>query len=235
MAHVRVVGSLNSIKVHLLDQLVQLADALGGERRCVVPFALLLIVPEEHGGDSTAVELIRRLRLLDDESHNIIDFYCLGWRAGMGPGPINLAVDKRDFFPVFDYSTFKNVRKQLKEHGVKVFGGNADLILVDASLNGGAVTLHFDRAIHIDLAKKISLGEIPTLGSFLQEVIAVAEKVRESETDPRSPVYCISDQLGLAYARESIFDFILSTWGSLIGAKRLKDLAVRKIGPALTL
>src|SRR5436305_508353 len=44
-----------------------------------MPIALLLVIDEENGGDSTGKELARRFNLLDRESKSFIDFYFLGW------------------------------------------------------------------------------------------------------------------------------------------------------------
>jgi len=54
--------------------------------------------------------------------------------------------------------------------------------------------------------------------------------------DPADPaVWNISDKLGLATAKQSIIDFILKRWGEVIGAKKLKAIATRNIGPDVNL
>ena len=41
--------------------------------------------------------------------------------------------------------------------------------------------------------------------------------------------------LGLAVAKSSILDFVLEKWGKIIGAKKLKQLAIQNLGPSIAL
>jgi hypothetical protein len=207
----------------LSDRLRILQHELG-ETVGVVPLGLILVVDEAHGGDSTAKEIVNRFHLLDRESGNIIDFYYLGWRTR-----------KRGDL-LFDLDLFSSWRKELKRVGVKHFGGNADLILVDLQISPEGCTLRFDNAIYIDLAKRVKTGDFPTLGEFLQAVVSTAEEARSLTTgNEASPVFRISDQLGVLFAKESLLDFILDKFGKFLGARRLSAMTVRNLGPRVAL
>lgn len=195
---------------------------------------------QEKWGGITGNELIRRFHLLDLESKNAIDFYFLGWRWR---NEIDHSKGIR-----FDLHSFEECRNALRDIGVKTpFGGSADLILVDLRYryrNGPRdadglpayygyteLDLNFPEAIQINLATSRDKGEIPPLGDFLQSIIEVAESLHE-RGDNQSPVYSISDKLGIATAKRSFLDFILKKWGGIIGADKLAPLAVRNLGPA---
>src|SRR4051794_7914201 len=89
----------------------------------VMPCGLLLVIDKDNGGDITAEELVKRFHLLDQESRDIIDFYFLGWKW--------VGSWRREGIR-FDLAAFESCRKTLRDAGVDHFGGNADLILVDA-------------------------------------------------------------------------------------------------------
>ena len=206
----------------------------------VMPIGLFLVIDKKNGGGITGNELIRRFHLLDLESKNAIDFYFLGWRWR---NEIDHSKGIR-----FDLHSFEECRNALRDIGVKTpFGGSADLILVDLRYryrNGPRdadglpayygyteLDLNFPEAIQINLATSRDKGEIPPLGDFLQSIIEVAESLHE-RGDNQSPVYSISDKLGIATAKRSFLDFILKKWGGIIGADKLAPLAVRNLGPA---
>lgn len=214
-----------------------------GQSHFVMPIALLMVLDEANGGDVTAQELVRRFDLLHRESGNVIDFYFMGWdwiSDGDRTKGIRFNVDK-----------FENCRKSLKRIGVTAFGGNADLILVDAhhwytpgispidvdaprNMGPYGVTLDFSEAIHINLASRRE--DLPPLGELLQNIIDTAELVRlaATEDDPRV-TFRISDRLGIATAKRSFLSFILEKFGAVIGANKLEALAVRNIGPVVGL
>ena len=191
-----------------------------GLKQFSFPVGLFFVIDEENGGDATAVQLVRRFHLLDRESKNFIDFYYLGWDDDDG----------------FELDAFEDFRNFLKHRGISMFGGNADLILVDLDVDHDHTTLRFDRAIMIDLSERVS-RENQSLGKFLQDLVAAAEKLdRITPYKAESgAVYAISDTLGIAYAKTSFIRQVLEKWGSIIGAAGLKDLAVQKIGPQIAL
>ncbi|HEY4934314.1 MAG TPA: hypothetical protein VII23_22335 [Terriglobales bacterium] len=168
---------------------------------------------------------MKRFGLLDFESRNVIDFYFLGWDAAF-LGSIR-----------FDLYEFENVRRVLRAAGITKFGGNADLILVDAHYRDSIVSLNFEQAIRIDLSSSVSEKEISTLGAFLQSIIETAEEVKSDAKGAydRGIVFSISDRLGLAIAKTSMLDFVLEKWGKIIGAKKLKRLVVQNLGPMVDL
>src|SRR2546425_785591 len=169
--------------------------------------------------DDTPQELSKRFNLLDFESRNVVDFYFVGWM----PSDTGIA---------FDLPSFEEFRTVLRRHGVRHFGGNADLLLADARLADGVASIDFSRAIRVDLARAVADGHFATLGGFLQSVIDAAERVKgHSKGTTSSAVFSISDRLGLAIAGRSILDFIYEKWGKIIGAKQLDAVAVRKLGP----
>ncbi len=200
-----------------------------GVKNFVMPVGLLLAIDEENGGDATARELCKRFHLLDSESQDVIDFYFLGWQW-VKPWDRRAGIR-------FDLASFESCRRSLKAAGVDRFGGNADLILVDAHFGVRGSSLNFKKAIHVNLSSSAAGGEIPPLGEFLQSIIEAAARVRESGDDLQDvgAVFSMSDRLGLATARKSILDYILKKWGEVIGAKRLQALAVRNIGPKVRL
>jgi len=113
-----------------------------GQRNFVLPVGLCSVIDKENGGDTTAEELVGRFNLLDFESRNVIDFYFLGWSKSPEPSK-----DIR-----FDLTAFEDFQLRLRDFGIPIFGGNADLILVDAEYSAEKVTLNFPEAIRIDLS-----------------------------------------------------------------------------------
>jgi hypothetical protein len=217
-------GTVGDFKHTLLDRVLTLAQE-GRTDRLVLPVALFLVLDEANGGDDTASEIIRRFNFLDVESRNVIDFYFLGWRKRREPPP-----------PLeFDLGAFAAHRDALKAAGVRMFGGHADLVLVDARYAGGRVDLDFTNALHIDLAAAVTAERVTSAGGFLQGLIDAAEQIRTGPPLQGGITYQISDRLGLAVAKQSLLDYVLETWGKIIGAQRLSMLAVRKIGPAVDL
>ncbi|MFZ3091252.1 MAG: hypothetical protein WA240_11595 [Nitrospirota bacterium] len=213
-------GSLNEFVVRVIYRLTQLGDEIDADTY-IMPVGIFLVIDEEHGGSSTAKELIRRFKLLDLESRNFIDFHYLGW------------IEFPDGSLEFDLREFEKCRDALKKVGVTEFGGNADLILVDAVRKPNGIFLNFEQAIRLNLSVAVIEKEVPDLGEFLQTVISVAEEVRKTlvTSVSDSPVFKISDRLGVAVAKQSLLDFLLDKWGKIIGAKRLKAIAIRSIGP----
>jgi hypothetical protein len=206
-------------------RLDQLASEFG-QTSFLMPLGLFLVIDTDNGGDATAAELTRRFKLLDFESKNIVDFYFLGWRESYFSEGMQ-----------FDLAVFESYRDALRRIGVYKFGGNADLILVDARYSGGDVTLNFEEAVRVDLSASDAEKDFPTLGAFLQSIIDAAEEVRKAGTSGETHgfVFSISDRLGLATAKKSILDFVLEKWGKVIGGKKLTTLAVRNLGPEIDL
>jgi hypothetical protein len=217
-------GTLSEFKHILLDRLLALAKEAGSED-VVLPVGLFLILDEATGGDSIAKEIARRFGFLDFESRNVIDFYYLGWRRISG----------KDSEIEFDLDSFELYRTALRRVGVTAFGGNADLILVDARLTGGQPSLDFEHVIHIDLSTAIASRNILGLGAFLQGLIQTAEEIKTTHNNSNRVVYGISNKLGLAIAKTSILDFVLKKWGSIIGASALAPLAIKNVGPVVDL
>jgi hypothetical protein len=217
------VGTVVQFRRRLLKRLKELSDE-SGKNAFRMPVGLFLVVDRENGGDATAQELTSRFNLIDLESRNVIDFYFLGWSKNSSG---NIA---------FDPNGFSDCRNFLKQSGIKEFGGNADLILVDAVRHeSGSVTLDFQHAIRIDLSTRKAEKGFPTLGSFLESIIAAAQAVKDDvhRATATGTVFAISDRLGIAIAKDSILNFILEKWGKIIGARKLKELAVTNLGPSL--
>lgn len=220
-------GGMATFRQRLLHRLRALSAEAGGGQ-VVLPVAMLLVVDKANGGDATAEELVARFNLLDLESRKVIDFYFLGWQSAGAKG--------RPGCIRFDLEDFASCRSALARAGLQKFGGNADLILVDASYDGQRAQLNFSSAIYIDLARAIAEHDIASLGGFLQALIDAAASVAKSGTAERAGlVFAISDKLGLAVARASILEFILKKFGEVIGAKKVAGLAVRNLGPKVDL
>jgi hypothetical protein len=220
------VGQVFEFKERVLHRLETLSTESGGDT-LVMPVGLFLLVDEANGGDATAQELAARFNLLDAESRNVIDFYFLGWHKC-----------PREKGICFSLEAFSEFRAALREAGVGRFGGNADLVLVDAALAPGGVSLDFSSAIRVDLSAGAAREDFPTLGGFLQGIVAAADELRAgaaSAAGAESPVFTISDKLGLAMAKESLLDAFLDKLGAIIGAKKLAAVAVRDLGPKLSL
>ncbi len=146
-------GPLSEFKQRLHLQMKELASE-SGESRFLMPVGLFPVIDKDNGGDTAAEELIRRFKLLDFESKNIVDFYFLGWRESFS-GDIR-----------FDVDTFEGYRMAFKVAGIQKFGGNADLILVDARNSAGEVTLNFKEAVRVDLSARSAEKDFPTLGAL---------------------------------------------------------------------
>jgi hypothetical protein len=206
-----------------------------GHSNFIMPVGLFLVVDAENGGDPTAQEVVRRFNLLDLESRNVIDFYFLGWNKDYSRG---IRFDIRDFL---------QCRSFLGSRGVRQFGGNADLILVDAVRDpwNNRITLNFPQAIRVDLSASKENKDFPTVGGFLQSIIVVAEQIKiermmqNEDNDIQGVgnpgvVFSMSNRLGLAIAKTSMLDFILEKWGKVIGAKSLKQVAMRNLGSPIS-
>lgn len=207
-----------------------LENYINAERKSfVLPVGLILLIDEENGGDVTARELVKRFNLLHSESQDVIDFYFLGWEWVQG-------WDRTKGIR-FNLKSFESCRNTLRALGVDRFGGNADLILVDAHFALRGSWIDFRKAIHVNLSSSSAEKEIPPVGEFLQSIIEAARAVRESaSTQPEGgAVFSISDRLGLATEGKSFLDFIFKKLGEFIGAKKLQAIAVRNIGPKVRL
>jgi hypothetical protein len=230
-------------KQRLLHRLKELAEE-SGRSQFVMPVGLVLVIDRTNGGDVTAQELVDRFRLVDMESRNLIDFYFLGWRRtadesdrGAGHPEAGKQGDATEPAIRFDLKSFEKFRTALKDAGVGQFGGNADLILVDAHYAPDDISLDFQEAIRVDLSLSRAEDDFPTLGSFLQAVIEAAEQVRHDAVllQDGGLVFAISDKLGLAIAKKSLLDAFLEKFGKILGAKKLAAVAVRRIGPVVPL
>jgi hypothetical protein len=216
-----VTGSVPEFQRRVADNLIRLTEDTG-DAEFAIPIALFLVIDEESGGDNTAKEIAKRFGLLDVESRDVIDFFFLGWRRS-ADGKVS-----------FDLSAFTECRNALRKVGVRAFGGNADLFVLDVWMRRGVIELDFTRAMHVDLAETKAKGTITTAGGFLQGLIDAAESVRTAAKG-ESPTFRISDRLGLASAKQSFVDFVLDKWGVLLGAKKLADLVTRNVGPVVDL
>lgn len=221
------VAGVSIFKQRLLHRLKALA-AESKQDDFMMPIGLVLAIDKKNGGDVTAQELVSRFGLIDFESRNVIDFYFLGWNSS---GSIDLPEIS------FDLASFNEFRVALRAAGVREFGGNADLILVDAQYASGNVYLHFEEAIRIDLSSSYEEKNFPTLGAFLQSLIEAAQRVNDDKGIQESgeSVFSISDKLGLAIARKSLLSFFLEKFGKVIGANKLATVAVRNLGPRVRL
>lgn len=221
------VAEVSIFKQRLLHRLKELA-AESKQSEFLMPIGLVLAIDKENGGNVTAQELVSRFGLIDFESRNVIDFYFLGWRSSDSDDPHKIS---------FDLASFNEFRVALREAGVSKFGGNADLILVDAQYASGHVSLHFEEAVRIDLASSYEEKDFPTLGAFLQSLVDAAQQVKDDKAIQESggAVFSISDKLGLAIARKSILSFFLEKFGKVIGGNKLASVAVRNLGPTLSL
>jgi hypothetical protein len=220
--------SMSAFKQRVVHRLKALADESHSDR-VVLPLGIFLLVDKAHGGDATAEELAARFKLLDFESRNVVDFYFLGWKRA-DPQHQNQSVQ-------FDFNAFADCRLALQRAGVTKFGGNADLLLVDATYEAKKISLDFSQACRVDLSLAVAEDRVATLGGFLQSVIDAAAVVAQSRdaASRQGVTFAISDQLGLAIAKSSILDYILNTWGKIIGAKKLATVAVRSLGPTIDL
>lgn len=222
-------GNLSTFKQRLQSRLRELSEE-AGQSEFVMPVGLFLLLDEKNGGDTTAQELMRRFHFLDLESRNLVDFYFLGWSLTDPRDPGSDIAFKLNEFEVF--------RTALRNSGVKDFGGNADLILVDARYKDGVATLDFSQAIRLDMSVRKEEGVFSTVGDFLRLVIDSVEslKSRHQSGDVQGGfVFDLSDKLGLAIAKKSILGWFLEKWGSVIGAKKLEAVAVRNLGPRVPL
>jgi hypothetical protein len=236
-----------SMLMKRIDRLFQeqlekgLNDENGLLRNFSMPCGIFLVIDEDNGGDSTAKEIIKRFNLLHEESGNVIDFYLLGWKW--------TEKGNRSKGITFDLKSFNSCRNILKEQGIRSFGGNADLILVDVhrhfrqlkgyepGVGGLEYILDFQNAIHINLSSRTKAKDIPDIGEFLQSIVAAAEEVKSDVKSRKTKrvIYSISDKLGLAIAKRSILDFFYKKWGGIFGAKKLDVVAIRNIGPKVSL
>jgi hypothetical protein len=211
-------------KNRLHHRLKNLADE-AGMSSFVMPVGLFLVIDSVNGGDKTAEETVRRFGILDFESKNNVDFYFLGWHRDA----------KKSSGIVFDIKKFTQCRDALKTVGIREFGGNADLILVDAVYESGSVILGFDEAIGLDLARAVNKKEILSVGGLLQSIIDAATQLKDDDEARQKYAFHISDKLGLAVARQSLLDWFLGRFGKIIGAPQLQAVCVRKLGPPVRL
>jgi hypothetical protein len=210
---------------------VQEEQGIATPRTFCMPIGLFLVLDEANGGDKTAQELLRRFEMLSKESEEAIDFFFLGWHRDRHAEHSTIK---------FNVDGFLESKKMLAQLGIKAFGGNCDLILVNAQCtipasdptldtqNGFEVILRFDQAIHINLAQEIADKNLPSLGEFLSMLVVQAKDVADDRfLDPTGE---ISDRLGVVFAKRAILDFIWEKLGKVIGAKSLSTIATRGIG-----
>jgi hypothetical protein len=215
-------NSVFEFKKMLVHRIRTLATE-SGFTEFALAIALVLVLDTKNGGDPTAQELIRRFQLLDKESSNAIDFYFLGWSSAGEPENLT-----------FDLTAFEEFRDSLKKNGIHNFGGNADLIILDALLKNGRLLLDFSNVLHIDLSEAIKSGTVDTLGRFLQGIVDLGNRfVDEMSDDGKSPTVWISDQLGLAIAKRSMLTFILERFGKVVGGAMLLQSVTRRAGPPI--
>lgn len=220
-------GELSELQEVLQSRMKELSREIDGQE-FVMPIGLCMVIPERLGGDDVAQELIRRFGLLGFTSKKLIDFYFPGWRISRPDHQAAITFNKAGFASC--YNGLRNV-------GVKRFGHNADLILVDAHCaRSGEVSIDFSEAIRIDLSVAVKEKKFITLGSFLGELLEAAEAIRgEAEAFPDRGAFHISDRLGLLIARKSLVEFFLKTWGKIIGADRIEAVVIQNIGPRVKL
>lgn len=204
-----------------------------GEKDFAFPVGLLLIIDEENGGNHAAAEVVRRLHLLGRESKNVIDFYYLGWKIRQAPPSEGQKISTPE--AVFDLGHFMSCRISLASAGMKKFGGNADLILVDAEWRNGSSSLRFDRAIQIDLSRLEGPGPLSSLGAFFQALIEISDEIQAKGGRYEDVTLELSDRLGLLVAKHSAIQFLLDKFGGVVGASRLSSLVTKSVGPAITL
>ena len=122
-------------------------------------------------------------------------FYFLGWEWNQE--------SNRKKGIKFNLESFNDCRETLKKFGIKQFGGNADLILIDAHyFSENKVTLDFKKAIHINLSSNIKSQGIPPLGEFLHSIIHVAEELNQTNNTGEGIVWSISNKLGVATSKK---------------------------------
>lgn len=226
---------IEAFKTAIWLRLVNLQEE-AGDTKIKMPTGIFLLIDKEHGGDATAEEIAKRFELLDFESKNVIDFYFFGWlvfnnawRDMAGENKSGLA---------FNLKAFENCRAALRDIGITQFGGNADLIIFDAYLDDNwQVVLDFTKVIHIDLAKEMAERTFSTLGGFLEILVEVAESVRSDARihENINLTFQISDKLGIAFAKESLLEYLLDKLGKIIGGKRLSKLTTERLGGAILL
>jgi hypothetical protein len=218
------VSAISDFKQRVLDNMLRL-ERETGMTELAVPVGIFLLLDESNGGNAVGDEIVRRFNLIDAESRKVIDFYFMGWSRSKSD-PAALA---------FDLNAFQACRQALSKAGVKGFGGYADLLLFDAWMRSGRVSLDFEHALHIDLAEAIASKKILSAGGFLEGLLQAAEDVRNDADAQSSAVIRISDKLGLAFAKRSILDFVLDKWARIIGGSSLIPLATRRAGPVVDL
>lgn len=217
----KVIVRRSEFRKRLMLRVTELAEEFD-QQTFIVPVALVLVLDAEHGGNITAQELMKRIHLLDLESRNFIDFYFLGWEESGDDLTFNI-------------KEFVSFVEMLAPHGI-VFGGDADLVLLDAvfTQDSASLTLDFSKAVHLNLAALMSEQKFPTLGKLLQDIVFAAKELRithaESIDGAISPVTAISDALGLAIAKESFVEWFLEKLGKMIGASKLNAVATRNLG-----
>jgi hypothetical protein len=199
-------------------------ERIVGAQDFTFPIGIFLVLDEANGGDSAAWEIVRRKFFLRSESKDFIDFYYFGWKETLRDG----------WF--FSLSAFQDCRAALTKAGIKKFGGNADLILLDVEKRGDDFLLRFDQALSLDLSKMLQEGHIVTVGNFLQALVETTREVLERDpTGCRGLVAPVSDSMGIAVAKESLLDFVLKKWGEAIGGAKLLKFCTRSLGPQMTL
>jgi hypothetical protein len=190
-----------------------------------MPVGLFLVVDDKNGGNSVAQEIRRRFGLLDFESRKFIDFYFLGWSPSSGQ---EIGIE-------FDLPAFEECRAALRDAGVSQFGGNADLVLLDAQLSEDRVWLDFTSAMHIDIAGAVDRKDFLNAGAFLQAIMNASEEIRRNHPLLTGTVFDLSDRIGLAIAKHSLLEYILERWAKAIGGSKLASVTTKKLGPRLRL
>jgi hypothetical protein len=191
----------------------------------VMPVGIVLVLPNEHGGSTISDEIVKRFQLLDKTSRDYIDFHYLGWDDFRRTG-------NQDWQLTFDLDAFVEAKAELAKIGIQ-FGGYADLLVLDASIDAkGVCKLHFGKCLHMDIARAMHDKAISGVGDFMEWLIYLAGALPQGIA---SPTFYFSDHVGAIYARESLLDFILNKWGAFFGAQKLKYMSVKNYGNERTI
>lgn len=169
---------------------------------------LLFSPPESSLGKS---EIVESLDYFHHRSEDNIDFFCAGYRKYGEAKHENIVVERRitsDTTPwYFNVIEFEALRKEVQKHSLWKYSGEADLILVNATINESDQdpVLDWSSAICCDLEGMKKDKAIESVRRFFEAIFIFVDKY-----DGTDPVRDFSDQQGINKAKSGLMRLIFS-------------------------
>jgi hypothetical protein len=158
-------------------------------------------------------EIIPSLPYYHVRSGRTINFYCAGYKTGLGfPDDVLIAQDVGGYDCFFSTERFNEARSEITAHSTWEYSGGCDLILANAGLrmNPSAPSrpeayLDFSTALSVNLEKMKAEHAIDSVAGFFEQIIKFTEKYNGSD-----PTWGFSDAEARTLAGSALKSVVLS-------------------------